>query len=164
METSPRRESGKSETSESTLSLSSSGKSRSGSILGRPTPRRSRRRSSVRSSFIVGGGGPSGSPGRPSLLPGRNSLRTGRFIARRPSVHQDMVYSSEDGISRKATSSIKRQFYGLQMDNEKVDRWAEFRQEWQAPFINFCIFFFYYFIGGVFYGQSSIVCISRLQL
>lgn len=56
-----------------------------------------------------------------------------------------------DGISRKATSSIKRQFYGMEMDVEKKDKWDEFREKWQYPMLNFGIFFFYYFIGGLFY-------------
>jgi potassium channel subfamily K len=77
--------------------------------------------------------------------------RMRRVVARRPSVHQDMSANHGDGESRKTTSTIKRQFYGLTMDIDDANKFEELRRKWETPFLSFCTFCFYFLIGGIFY-------------
>ena len=89
----------------------------------------------------------------------RGSFSGRRVTARRFSVHQDMTsHSSVD-----TTRTIKRQFYGLEVEEKILDKAKSFYEKWHETWLSTIIFFCYFLAGGVFYkyveGWDSLTCI-----
>ena len=60
------------------------------------------------------------------------------------------------------TRSIKRQFYGLEVEEKILDKAKSFVEQWSDTFTSAVIFFLYFFVGGLFYrhveGWDSLTC------
>ena len=70
-------------------------------------------------------------------------------------MHQDMA-------AHASVRSIKRQFYGLEVEVKILDKAKSFVEQWSDTFTSAVIFFLYFFVGCLFYrhveGWDSLTC------
>ena len=88
----------------------------------------------------------------------RGSNRQRAITIRRQSVHQDMTEHASISVR-----NIRRQFYGLEVDDKVIDKAKNFFEHWRDTFTATVIVFLYFLIGLIFYknveGWDSLTCI-----
>ena len=74
-------------------------------------------------------------------------------------MHQDMAEYTSNSTTTRA---IKRQFYGLELEEKMLDKAKRFVEKWSDTVTSVFIFFLYFLGGGLFYkyveGWDSLTC------